>query len=131
MNAVAPGVVKTPIWTEDKLRLVDEEKGSFPLLFPVSPNRCEEWLLLKVFFFTGLICGVDTWVAAEKIAEVMLDLVQGEENVGGTVLEVGAERVRMVESLMDPGPEGKGHDASNARAEIGALEEVIWEEFRK
>ena len=40
VNAVAPGVVKTPIWTEDKLRIVDEEKGlcllpSFPfsLLF--------------------------------------------------------------------------------------------------
>jgi 3-hydroxybutyrate dehydrogenase len=42
VNAVAPGVVKTPIWTQDKLRLVDEEKGSFTFLFPVSLSWCEE-----------------------------------------------------------------------------------------
>lgn len=76
VSAVAPGVVKTPIWTEDKVKWIDEKE--------------------------------DTWVTAARVAEVMLDLVQKEENIGGTVLEVGVERVRRVEGLNDPGPEGKG-----------------------
>jgi len=76
VSAVAPGIVKTPIWTEDKVKWFDEKE--------------------------------DTWVTPVKIAEVMLDLVQKEENIGGTVLEVGAESVRRVEGLNDPGPEGKG-----------------------
>ena len=74
---------------------------------------------------------VDTWVTPERIAEVMLELIQKEENVGGTVLEVGAEEVRMVERLMDPGPKGKGHDVSNAMREVLALPGIIREEFAK
>ena len=61
----------------------------------------------------------------------MLELVQGDGNVGGTVLEVGAEKVRKVETLMDPGPEGRGHGVSNARKETMALRDVILKEFRK
>jgi NAD(P)-dependent dehydrogenase (short-subunit alcohol dehydrogenase family) len=77
VNAVAPGCVKTPLWTQDKLTWVDEE--------------------------------VDTWVTAEKVAQVMLDLVQDPKNVGGTVLEVGVDKVRSVQELNDPGPQGRGH----------------------
>jgi len=49
-------LLKTPIWTTDKLAWVDEE--------------------------------VDTWVTTERVAQVMLELVQDEKNVGGTILEV-------------------------------------------
>jgi NAD(P)-dependent dehydrogenase (short-subunit alcohol dehydrogenase family) len=77
VNAVAPGCVKTPLWTQDKLTWVDEE--------------------------------VDMWVTAEKVAQVMLDLVQDPKNVGGTVLEVGVDKVRSVQELNDPGPQGRGH----------------------
>ena len=78
VNAVAPGITKTPIWTEDKIRWFDE--------------------------------GTDTWVTPQRIAEVMLELIQNPEYVGGTVLEVGSESVRKVEALNDPGNQSaKGH----------------------
>ena len=80
VNAIAPGIVKTPLWTADKLDVVNEE--------------------------------LDSWVTTTQIAGVMLDLIQKEEYVGGTVLEVGAELVRKVEILNDPGPTGKGFAAS-------------------
>lgn len=71
VNAVAPGLVKTPIWNEDELSWVDEEK--------------------------------DTWVSRERVASVMVECVERGEYVGGTVVEVGAEVVRMVGVLNDPG----------------------------
>lgn len=57
---------------------------------------------------------VDAWISPGRVAEVMLDVVQGEEFVGGTVLEVGLDDVRRVEGLMDPGPDmsKKGHSVA-------------------
>ncbi|KAI9804407.1 MAG: hypothetical protein M1825_001306 [Sarcosagium campestre] len=79
VTAVAPGVIRTPLWTEnsEKMRL--------------------------------LIDGVDEWVEPDFVADVMLACVEAEENVGGTVLEVGKDSVRRVAILGDPGPVGKGH----------------------
>jgi 3-hydroxybutyrate dehydrogenase len=71
VNAVAPGLVKTPIWSESELGWVDES--------------------------------VDSWVERERVAEVMLELIEKEEYVGGTVLEVASEVVRKVSVLNDPG----------------------------
>ncbi|KXJ87218.1 putative short chain dehydrogenase/ reductase [Microdochium bolleyi] len=84
VNAVAPGVIKTPLWTEnpEKLAWVDTER--------------------------------DEWVTAEYVAEVMLQLVQDPKHVGGTVLEVGKDQVRNVEVFNDPGPSGAGHTVSQA-----------------
>lgn len=49
------------------------------------------------------------WVTPEAVAEVMLDLVQKQENVGGTILEIGAT-VRKVETFNDGGPRtGNNH----------------------
>ncbi|KAK0110052.1 hypothetical protein ONS95_002712 [Cadophora gregata] len=48
---------------------------------------------------------VDAWIRPERIAEVMLSVVQGEEYVGGTVLEIGLESTRLVEGLGDKGPD--------------------------
>jgi 3-hydroxybutyrate dehydrogenase len=58
----------------------------------------------------------------EEVAQVMVDLVEKEENIGGTILEVGKGKVRRVEALNDPGPEGSGHTISNA----GSEESEIW-----
>jgi 3-hydroxybutyrate dehydrogenase len=97
VNAVAPGVIRTPLWMEnkDKLKMIDEN--------------------------------ADEWVSPEEVAQVMLDLVEKEENVGGTVLEVGKGRVRRVEAVNDPGPEGSGLTVSNWESEAseiwGRLEE--------
>jgi NAD(P)-dependent dehydrogenase (short-subunit alcohol dehydrogenase family) len=99
INAVAPGIVQTPIWTEDKLKWFDDKE--------------------------------DTWVTPARVAEVMLDLVQKEENVGGTVLEVGAERVRHVEELNDPGPQGKGMTVHNIGEAVANTYHLIETKFGK
>lgn len=80
---VAPGVVKTPLWTEnpDKLAWVNE--------------------------------GTDEWVTPEEVADAMLALCEDEKYAGGTVLEVGKEYTRRVEALNDPGPQGRGVSVSN------------------
>lgn len=93
VNGVAPGVIKTPLWTEnpEKLAWIDSAK--------------------------------DVWVEADEVAEVMLDLVEKDEYVGGTVLEVGKNQIRAVEVLNDAGPTGAGHTVSSGSK--GADE--IWE----
>ncbi|KAK0107940.1 hypothetical protein ONS96_003725 [Cadophora gregata f. sp. sojae] len=52
------------------------------------------------------------WVTPEEVADVMMDLVEGEVNVGGTILEVG-RTVRRVEVYDDPGPRGGGNFVEN------------------
>lgn len=52
------------------------------------------------------------WVTPEDVALVMLDLVQKEEYVGGTVIEIGAT-VRKVEAYDDPGPVAGGNFVPN------------------
>ncbi|QVM11445.1 hypothetical protein D8B26_006093 [Coccidioides posadasii str. Silveira] len=110
--AVAPGFIKTPLWTEsiDKMRMVDESK--------------------------------DEWVTPEDVALVMLALIERDqisesilaepkgEGVmipikGGTILEV-SKSVRKVSSFNDPGPLGRpGNSMGDHRAaEEGFLELV-------
>ena len=93
VTGVAPGVIKTPLWTEhpEKLRMLDPE--------------------------------ADEWVTPEEVAATMLGLVERPENVGGTILEIGKDRVRRVERLGDPGPSGAGHTVG--KMSIG--EDEIWE----
>jgi 3-hydroxybutyrate dehydrogenase len=101
VTAVAPGIVKTPLWKTSTLKdAVDEE--------------------------------VDTLVLPEQIAQIMLDLIQKEENVGGTILEVGADDVRRVERLNDPGPQGKkGCTVSKVLNVYVDTEKLIESEFGK
>jgi len=65
----------------------------------------------------------DEWVSPEEVAQVMVDLIEQKDNVGGTILEVGKGKVRRVEALNDPGPEGSGNTVSNAESE----EKEIWQ----
>lgn len=83
VTAVAPGVVKTPLWLDnpEKLKLVDEN--------------------------------VDEWITPEEVAERMLELVTKDEYVSGTILEVGKGQSRKVALLNDPGPSGAGMSVSN------------------
>ena len=49
------------------------------------------------------------WVTPEDVARVMVELVEREDYVGGSVIEIG-ETVRRVESFNDPGPiAGRNH----------------------
>jgi 3-hydroxybutyrate dehydrogenase len=101
ITAVAPGVIKTPLWTEhpEKLKMINELK--------------------------------DGWVTPEEVARAMLALVEQDEITdggiptddgkpvpiaGGTILEV-SKRVREVLTFGDPGP-GKrlGNTVTDAKA---------------
>lgn len=104
ITAVAPGVIKTPLWTEhpEKLKMVDDS--------------------------------VDEWVTPDEVAEVMLALVQQEQVgeiigdrsgrgpqfpvTGGTILEV-SKRVRVVNQFNDPGP---GDRPGNTATDHAAVE---------
>jgi 3-hydroxybutyrate dehydrogenase len=78
VNAVAPARILTPLWTENP----DKMK----MVNQDDPG----------------------WIAPEEVASVMLELVEKEEYVGGTIVEVG-EKVRRVEAFGDPGPYGSGN----------------------
>lgn len=76
VNAVSPGVVRTPIWLEAPDKLVNIHEGE------------------------------DAWITPGEVADVMLRCVQGEEWTGGAVVEVGAGgRTRGVQVYGDPGPD--------------------------
>lgn len=109
VTAVAPGVIKTPLWTDhpEKLRMVDEK--------------------------------VDEWVTPEEVAQVMLALVQQNEVSevigdtkrvqgkvipvqGGTILEV-SKSVREVNAFNDPGPVGR---AGNTVAHAKVVEDEVF-----
>lgn len=108
VTAVAPGVIKTPLWLEhpEKLKMIRE--------------------------------GKDEWVTPEEVGEVMLALVQQEEvsNIigekngrgqlfpvsGGTVLEV-SKSVRPVHAFNDPGPSNR---AGNTVTDMKVVEDEIF-----
>jgi len=108
VTAVAPGVIKTPLWTEapEKLKNVDTEGG-------------------------------DEWATPEEVAVAMLDLVEKNECAagkieGGSILEVGKNQVRLVSERNDPGPSGPGNTVSgNARAAEEIFENLREEGWRK
>ncbi|KAL2820472.1 transmembrane amino acid transporter protein-domain-containing protein [Aspergillus cavernicola] len=109
VTAVAPGVIKTPLWTDhpEKIKMVDDSK--------------------------------DAWVTPDEVATVMLALVQqdtvsevigdkeGKETVypvtGGTVLEV-SKTVRSVSPFNDPGP---GNRPGNTASTAGSVEDEVWD----
>ncbi|KAL2861254.1 transmembrane amino acid transporter protein-domain-containing protein [Aspergillus lucknowensis] len=110
VTAVAPGVIKTPLWTDhpEKLKMVDDSK--------------------------------DVWVTPDEVATVMLALVQqdkvsdvigdkeGKEGTvypvsGGTVLEV-SKTVRSVSMFNDPGPVGR---PGNTVSTMQSVEDEVWE----
>lgn len=78
VNGVAPGLTKTPLWTDhpEKISFVDQDK--------------------------------DVWATPEEVAEVMVRCLEDPEMGGGTILEVGAGQTRKVAMLNDPGPSSPG-----------------------
>ncbi|KAH4001630.1 hypothetical protein HBI56_069120 [Parastagonospora nodorum] len=98
VNGVAPGVIKTPLWTEhpEKMTFLDEER--------------------------------DAWATPEEVAEGMLKCVEDADLGGGKILEIGAGQTRLVEALNDPGPSGKGHTASNVAKQYEEVYEWLGED---
>ncbi|KAH7161764.1 hypothetical protein EDB81DRAFT_854061 [Dactylonectria macrodidyma] len=75
VNAVAPGVVRTPLWTENPEKLINVDQAR------------------------------DSWVTPQEVAEAMLSCVESEKHAGGTILEVGRDHTRQVPVINDPGPD--------------------------
>ncbi|KAK8234584.1 short-chain dehydrogenase [Phyllosticta capitalensis] len=75
VNAVAPGVIKTPLWTEHPEKMVytegEDDQG---------------------------------WVDPSEVATAMLRLLEDEVLGLGAVLEVGKGNTRVVTAFNDPGP---------------------------
>ena len=124
VTGVAPGVIKTPLWTDnpEKLRLVKE--------------------------------GEDEWVEPEYVAETMVEMVEGEEVEvedaaavsgsgtgvgkgkgftkrvkieGGMIVEVAKGRRRTVGQFNDPGPSGSGNTVSG----VARAERDVWEGLKE
>jgi hypothetical protein len=74
VNGVAPGVIKTPLWTEhpEKMKMIDESR--------------------------------DVWVSPEEVAEQMLRCCEDDAIPGGTIWEVLKSQYRVVKVFNDPGP---------------------------
>lgn len=95
--AVAPGVVRTPLWEEhpEKMKYLDPEQ--------------------------------DGWVTPDEVAMAMLRCVEEEGLVGGTILEVGKGLTRSVETLGDAGPSMDPRDGLVVRnAHEGNAEIYKW-----
>ncbi|KAK2734699.1 hypothetical protein FQN57_001469 [Myotisia sp. PD_48] len=109
--AVAPGIIKTPLYIEnpEKLAMISDSK--------------------------------DTWVEPEEVAEVMVNLIERDtmsHEIGnflpehqditvssGLILEVIKGRVRPVTAFNDPGPSGPGALASNMAASENACKALL------
>ncbi|KAK6005103.1 hypothetical protein QM012_007882 [Aureobasidium pullulans] len=85
VNACCPGIIKTPLWTD-------------------NPDK------MKYFDEDR-----DLWATPEEVAEAMLTLVEDEEMVGGTVLEIGHKVTRVVPMFNNPGPKGDATSISGSR----------------
>ncbi|KAI5920382.1 short-chain dehydrogenase [Camillea tinctor] len=75
VSAVAPGVVRTPLWTEHPEKMINLDAEQ------------------------------DGWVTPEEVADAMLRCVEDAGVPGGSVLEVGKNSTRLVGVLNDPGPD--------------------------
>ncbi|THY11678.1 NAD(P)-binding protein [Aureobasidium pullulans] len=70
----------------------------------------------------------DVWATPEEVAEAMLKLVEDDDMVGGTVLEVGHEQTRIVPMLNNPGPKGAAISVSGTHGLIDGVFDSLSEE---
>jgi NAD(P)-dependent dehydrogenase (short-subunit alcohol dehydrogenase family) len=105
--AVAPGVVKTPLWTEhaEKMKAVGAKDAW------VTPEEVAEVMVALV--------------DKDEIGSVVGELDKGQKIPisGGRILEVSKGRVRDVQAFNDPGP---GDRPGNTVSNMGELEDDVW-----
>ncbi|KAI9648268.1 hypothetical protein NHQ30_002900 [Ciborinia camelliae] len=101
VSAVAPGLVKTPLWTEYLEKMA----------FPAEDNLDNS-----------------TWVTPQFVAEAMLELIESKKYSGGTILEVG-KVVREVDAFNDPGPPEEATAVKTGARDT--LEAPIWASLEK
>jgi NAD(P)-dependent dehydrogenase (short-subunit alcohol dehydrogenase family) len=96
----------------------------------VAPGRVKTPLLAQDNL-TWIDENFDRWVTTKQVADVMLDLITNEKNVGGTILEVGTGSVRAVQRINDPGPQGKGLTSEEAADAFTNVYNLIEEHYGK
>jgi 3-hydroxybutyrate dehydrogenase len=104
VTAVAPGVVKTPIWTEN-ISMIKEGVDMW-----VTPEEVAEVMLALI--------------QQNEVSEIIGDTKSQGKAIpigGGTILEV-TKKVRAVHAFNDPGPSGPGATITN----IGGMEQKIY-----
>ena len=129
VTAVAPGVIKTPLWTDnpEKMRLVKDADAW------VTPEYVADAMVALVedeeieVSATGATSGGDGGNAPSGLSTG--DSRQGTRMVkvqGGMILEVAKGSRRVVEQFNDPGPSGEGNTVSG----MGIAEEEIFESLK-
>ncbi|KAF2656409.1 NAD(P)-binding protein [Lophiostoma macrostomum CBS 122681] len=121
VNGVAPGVIKTPLWTEhpEKMTFLNESQDEW-----ATPEEVAEAMVRYSgpSLLPSLVLGPRSSVCSHYTDEPELG--------GGTILEVGAKQTRLVEQLNDPGPSGPGHTVSHLQESykevFGWLKEKDW-----
>jgi 3-hydroxybutyrate dehydrogenase len=66
------------------------------------------------------------WTTPEAVAQVMLELVEKPEYIGGSIVEVG-NNVRMISAFNDAGPQGHG----NGLTSIEGYDKDTWESMER
>ena len=128
MTAVAPGVIKTPLWTDnpEKLRLVAEgdewvtpEYVAETMVSLIEKERVEVAASAVRSSASGVAGGLNTGDSREgtKIVDVQ----------GGMILEVAKGKIRVVEQFNDPGPSGEGNTVGN----IGVAFQEVFERLEE
>ena len=118
VTAVAPGVIKTPLWTEnpEKLRLIKEGDAW------VTPEYVAETMAAMVEDEEIEVIGGEGAIGGGAQSG---DSRRGTRKVrvqGGMVVEVAKGTRRVVEQFNDPGPSGEGNTVSG----MGIAEEEIF-----
>lgn len=120
VTAVAPGVIKTPLWTDnpEKLRLIGENNEW------VTPEFVAERMVdlvekdeIEVQNSSVPSTGLSSGDARDRINMVKVK--------GGFILEVG-KRVRVVEQFNDPGPSREGNTATH----MGVADKEIFDRLK-
>lgn len=73
----------------------------------------------------------DEWVPVEMIVQTMMKLITDVELVGGTVLEVGFDKVRALKGYEDALPQGRGHTLEKIDSAHADVQSLIDENFGK
>ncbi len=120
MTAVAPGVIKTPLWTEapEKLKLIAADDAW------VTPESVADVMVALVEKEAVRVSAGLGGAAGSRLASG--DAREGTKEVavaGGMILEVAKGRVRVVEQFDGVGPSGEGNTVGN----MGIAEEEIFE----
>ena len=124
MTAVAPGVIKTPLWTDnpEKLRLLTQNDEW------VTPEYVAETMASLIEKETLKVAasgarGTDSSVSGGLSTGDSREGTKTVEVHGGMILEVAKDKIRVVEQFNDPGPSGEGNTVGN----IGLAFEEIFE----